>query len=66
LGYYAPKNRLYGLAGQSIFELDPASLTLTEVARCPEPITCGFAVTDTGIYFGSGTRLVRWSWPDPE
>jgi outer membrane protein assembly factor BamB len=66
LGYCAPRKRLYGLAGQSLFQLDPANLALTEAARSPETITCGFAVTDTGIYFGSGTRLVRWSWPDSE
>ena len=59
LDYYPPADRLFGLAGQSVFAVDPASFVLSEVARSPEPISCGFAVTDTGIYFGSGTRLVR-------
>jgi hypothetical protein len=62
LAYYEPHHRLYGLAGQSVFAVDPDTLALTEVARSPEPVSCGFAVTDTGIYFGSGTRLVRWRW----
>lgn len=62
LGYYPPQDRLYGLAGRSIVAVDPLTFAVTEVARSPEPITCGFALTDTGIYFGSGTRLVRWRW----
>ncbi len=62
LGFSVGKDRIYGLAGSSIFAVDPDTLAMTEVARSPEPISCGFALTETGIYFGSGTRLVRWRW----
>jgi len=62
LGYYAPHDSVYGLAGNSIFAVDPGTFSFKEVARSNEPITCGFAMTETGIYFGSRTRLVRWAW----
>jgi streptogramin lyase len=62
LGYYAPHDRLYALAGQSVVAIDPKTFALIEVARSPEPITCGFALTESGLYFGSGSRLVRWRW----
>ncbi len=62
LGYYEPHDRIYGLAGQSVFSIDPGSFKMSETARSPEPITCGFALTETGIYFGSGTQLMRWRW----
>lgn len=62
LGYDAQHDRIYGLAGSSVFSLEPDSYAMAEVGRSPEPITCGFALTETGIYFGSGTRLVRWKW----
>jgi len=62
LGYYAPHDSVYGLAGNSVFAVDPGTFSFKEVARSNEPITCGFAMTETGIYFGSRTRLVRWAW----
>lgn len=62
LGYHGPHNSVYGLAGNSIFSVDPGTFSFKEVAQSKEPITCGFALTDTGIYFGSKTRLVRWTW----
>ena len=62
LGYYEPHKKIYGLAGQSIFAVDPETVAMSEIARSKEPITCGFAVTDTGVYFGSGKDLVRWRW----
>jgi hypothetical protein len=62
LAYFAPHQRLYGLAGQSVFSVDPGTFAQAEVGRSPEPISCGFALTDTGLYFGSGTQLLRWRW----
>jgi outer membrane protein assembly factor BamB len=62
LAYYAPHKKIYGLAGQSIFSVDPETFSMTEVARNPAPMTCGFAITETGIYFGSGAELWRWKW----
>jgi hypothetical protein len=62
LGYYAPHKKLYGLAGSTVFSVDPDTFAMAEVARNPQPITCGFALTPSGIYFGSGTQLMRWKW----
>ena len=62
LGYYAPHATVYGLAGNTVFAVDPETFGFKEVAQSKEPITCGFALTDSGIYFGSKTRLVRWAW----
>jgi hypothetical protein len=62
LGYHPSQDRICGLAGQSVFSVNPDTFAMTEVARSPDRITCGFAVTDTGIYFGSGPRLMRWRW----
>jgi hypothetical protein len=60
LAYYEPQLKIYGLAGQSIFAVNPETFLMTELAHSNVPITCGFAVTDSGIYFGSGTDLIRW------
>jgi streptogramin lyase len=62
LAYYEPHRNIYGVAGQSIFTVDPETLAMSELAHSTAPITCGFAVTDTGVYFGSGTDLIRWRW----
>ncbi len=62
LAYYPPHDSIYGLAHDSIFKVDPKTFAITEVARSKEPISCGIAVTQTGIYFGSMMRLVRWKW----
>jgi outer membrane protein assembly factor BamB len=62
LGYFEPHKKLYGLAGQSLFAVDPETFAISEVARSKGRITCGFAITKTGVYFGSGKDLVRWKW----
>jgi hypothetical protein len=62
LGYHTTHDSVYGLAGNTIFSIDPGTFNFKEVARSAEPITCGFAITETGIYFGSKTRLMRWRW----
>lgn len=62
LGYYVPHDCIYGLARNSIFKVDPETFEIKEMARSKEPITCGFAVTESGIYFGSKMQLVRWNW----
>ncbi|KPJ63597.1 hypothetical protein AMK68_03550 [candidate division KD3-62 bacterium DG_56] len=53
---------IWGLAGNAIFSVDPATLELTKVAEYKDGITRGFALTDTGIYFGSRVHLVRYRW----
>jgi hypothetical protein len=62
LAYFEPHNKIYGLAGQSLFAVDPETFEMSEVARNKDSITCGFALTETGVYFGSGKDLVRWRW----
>ena len=62
LAYYAPHDCLYGLTQKSIFKINPDTYAITEVARSPDPITCGFAVTESGIYFGSRTQVMQWEW----
>jgi hypothetical protein len=42
--------------------VDPETFAMTEIALSREKITCGFALTDTGVYFGSGKDLLRWKW----
>lgn len=58
----AHDGRIWGLAANTVFSVDPAALEFTKVADYPGGITCGFALTDTGIYFGSGVHLVRYRW----
>ena len=53
---------LYGLAGNTIFKVNPETYEISKVADYPGRITCGFAVSDTGIYFGSEVRLIRYRW----
>jgi hypothetical protein len=52
------------LAGDSLFAVNPHTFEIREVARYAGGITCGFALTETGLYFGSGTKLVRWRWDE--
>jgi streptogramin lyase len=50
---------LYGLAGNAVFTVDPRTYAVNKVAEYAGGISCGFALTDDAIYFGSGARLVR-------
>lgn len=62
LGYLASHDRIYGIAGNNIFAIDPETFALTKLAESKEKISCGFALNETGLYFGSKARLVRWRW----
>lgn len=62
LAYYQPHDCIYGLAKNSVFKVDPKTFEITEIGRSLDPITCGFAITEDGIYFGSKTQLIRWNW----
>jgi outer membrane protein assembly factor BamB len=53
---------LYGLTQHTIFSVDPRTYETKAVAEFPDTIDCGFALTDTGLYFGSGVHLVRYRW----
>jgi outer membrane protein assembly factor BamB len=56
---------IYGLTSQWIYSVNPRTYAIQEVAKLPAPwppIFRGFALTDTGIYFGSGVHLWRYRW----
>ena len=53
---------LYGLTSQCVYSVNPKTYEVKEVAKPPVPVQCGFALTDTGLYFGSGVHLYRYKW----
>jgi hypothetical protein len=52
----------YGLTGTCIYRVDPATCEITTVAEPEGPISCGLALTEEGVYFGSGTHLWLYRW----
>ena len=53
-------DRMYGLTGSSVFELEPASEKVKILGNYGDPINAGFALNDSGLYFGSGAHLIRY------
>ena len=53
---------IYGLTNKCIYSIDPESFKARQVAISPVPIYCGWAMTEKGIYFGSGVNLWRYNW----
>jgi hypothetical protein len=53
---------IYGLSDQGIFTVDPATYATVLFAQPPVGPQSGWAMTDTGIYFGSGVHLWRYVW----
>jgi streptogramin lyase len=51
---------LYGLCSQGVYTVDPQTCDVQLIARAPVPVSCGFALTTTGLYFGSGAHLWRY------
>jgi hypothetical protein len=51
---------IYGIAGRTIFRVDVETYKISKVAEYSGEVSCGFALTDTGIYFGSVVYLVRY------
>ncbi|MCR4411930.1 MAG: DUF4394 domain-containing protein [Thermoguttaceae bacterium] len=54
--------QLYGLCSAGIYTVNPTTGAVKLLAKSPVPVTCGFAMNDTGIYFGSGVHLWRYTW----
>jgi streptogramin lyase len=50
----------YGLSSGGIYSVNPKTYEMKLVGKPSVSIGCGFALTDTGIYFGSGAHLWRW------
>jgi hypothetical protein len=53
---------IYGLTDSCIFTINPKTYVISEYANPYQPISCGWAINNTGIYFGSGAHLMRWKW----
>ncbi len=58
-----PDLRLYGLAKEAIFFIDPRNDQLSLVLNPPTPIDSGMAMLDRKIYFGSGANLWEFEIP---
>jgi len=58
-----PDLRLYGLAKEAIFFIDPRNDQLSLVLNPPTPIDSGMAMRDRKIYFGSGANLWEFEIP---
>ena len=53
------RGRLVGLTRNSLYMVDPEKEELIFQAKAPVPVSCGFAMTTNGVYFGSGPALWR-------
>lgn len=58
-----PDLRLYGLAKEAIFFVDPRNDQVSLVAKPPVPIHSGMAILGRKIYFGSGANLWEFEIP---
>ena len=55
-----PNGKIYGLGGNSVFTVDPATYVIQTEATFSQTISCGFALTNDALYFGSGAHLIRY------
>jgi streptogramin lyase len=55
-----PDGRLIGLTSKGIYVYDAARNEITARADPPVPVSCGFALVDGWVYFGSGPALWRY------
>jgi len=53
---------IWGLTDQSIITIDPATYEVKAVAQIPGGANTGFAMDESGIYYGAGVHLWRYSW----
>jgi streptogramin lyase len=61
-----PEGKLYGLAEEAIFLLDPKNDQISLLAKPPVSIDSGMALLNRKIYFGSGANLWEFEIPlDP-
>jgi len=58
-----PDLRLYGLAKEAIFFIDPANDQVSLVTKPPVPIHSGMAMLGRKIFFGSGANLWEFEIP---
>ena len=55
--------RIWGLAPEGIFAIDPIRLRADLIAKPPFPITAGFALRGDLVYLASGPQLFRYRLP---
>ena len=55
--------RLYGLASEAIFAINPKDDQVSLLGRPPTPIDSGMAILDRKIYYGSGANLWEFEIP---
>ncbi|MEW6377341.1 MAG: hypothetical protein AB1502_16315 [Thermodesulfobacteriota bacterium] len=58
-----PDGRLFGLARETIFVIDPKNDQISLLARPPVPISSGMAMMGRKIYYGSGANLYEFEIP---
>jgi streptogramin lyase len=58
-----PDGRLYGLAKEAIFVIDPKSDQVSVLAKPTVEITSGMAILGRKIYYGSGANLYEFEIP---
>jgi hypothetical protein len=63
---FGPDHRIYGLSSNGIFVIDPATYTVQLIAKAPETITSGGALTGNQFYFGSLGTVYRYELPQPK
>ena len=55
--------KLVGLTNKGVYVLDPEKSELVHTAAAPVPVSCGFALVDGVVYFGSKAELWRYRLP---
>ena len=58
-----PDEKLYGLANEEIFVIDPQNDRVSLIGKSPVPIDSGMAMLGQKIYFGSGVNLWEFEIP---
>ena len=56
LGLHAD-GQLYGLCSAGVYTVNPETYEVKLLAKSPVHPHCGFALTDTGVYFGAGASV---------
>ena len=57
--------RLLGLTSKGVYLLDVDRAEIAQTAMAPVPVSCGFALLNDSVYFGSGATLWRCTLPGP-
>jgi hypothetical protein len=58
-----PDSRLYGLAKEALFQIDPGSDRVSLVMKPSVPVDSGMAMLGRKIYFGSDANLYEFELP---